>query len=61
MINMDLSEKVIDLLAKSEPLRPGEIADTLGVDKKELEKVIKQLKAESKIISPKRCFYSVEK
>ncbi|RII33584.1 MarR family transcriptional regulator [Clostridium chromiireducens] len=58
---MELTEKVIELLTKSEPMRPGEIAEALGVDKKDLEKVIKQLKNDSKIISPKRCFYSVEK
>jgi len=58
---MELNERVLELLAKSEPMRPGEIADALGVDKKDLEKVIKQLKNDSKIISPKRCFYSIEK
>lgn len=57
---MDLKEKIIDLLSKSEPMRSGEIAETLGADKKELEKVIKQLKASEEIISPKRCFYSVK-
>lgn len=58
---MELTDKVIELLTKSDPMRPGEIAEALGVDKKDLEKVIKQLKNDSKIISPKRCFYSVEK
>lgn len=58
---MELDERVLELLAKSEPMRPGEIADALGVDKKDLERVIKQLKNDSKIISPKRCFYSIEK
>ena len=58
---MELNERVLELLAKSEPMRPGEIADVLGVDKKDLEKIIKQLKNDLKIISPKRCFYSIEK
>ena len=58
---MELTDKVLELLTTSEPMRPGEIAEALGVDKKDLEKVIKQLKNDSKIISPKRCFYSVEK
>jgi len=58
---MELTEKVLELLTKSEPMRPGEIAEALGADKKDLEKAIKQLKSDSKIISPKRCFYSVEK
>jgi len=58
---MELSERVLELLAKSDAMRPGEIAEAIGVDKKDLDKVIKQLKNDSKIISPKRCFYSVEK
>lgn len=58
---MELSERVIDLLAKSDPMRPNEIAQALNIDKKDLEKVLKQLKNDSKIISPKRCFYSIEK
>jgi predicted ArsR family transcriptional regulator len=59
--NMELSERVLELLAKSEPMRPGEIAQALEIDKKDIEKVIQLLKKESKIISPKRCFYSIEK
>ncbi|HEX9025257.1 MAG TPA: MarR family transcriptional regulator [Clostridium sp.] len=56
---MELNERVLELLSKSEPMRPGEIAEALDIDKKDLEKVIKQLKNDSKIISPKRCFYSI--
>ncbi len=56
---MELSEKIIELLKKSEPMKSGEIADSLGVDKKEVDKVLKKLKSEEKITSPKRCFYSV--
>jgi len=58
---MELNERVLELLSKSEPMRPGEIAEALDIDKKDLEKVIKQLKNDSKIISPKRCFYSITK
>lgn len=58
---MELEGKIIELLSKSEPMRPGEIAEALGIDKKDLDKAIKQLKNDSKIISPKRCFYSIEK
>jgi Mn-dependent DtxR family transcriptional regulator len=39
------------------PVRPGEIAESLGMDSKELTKIINELKKEGKIISPKRCFY----
>ncbi len=57
---MELKEKIVDLLAKSEPMRPGEIAETLGEDRKNVDKAIKVLKDNEEIISPKRCFYSVK-
>ena len=53
--------KILKLLAKSEPLKAGDIAKVLKFDNKEVTKVIKALKKEEKIISPKRCFYTVEK
>jgi len=58
---MELNEKIIDLLKSSEPLKSGEISEKLGVDKTEVDKVLKKLKIEEKVISPKRCYYSVEK
>ncbi|SDK68210.1 MarR family transcriptional regulator [Natronincola ferrireducens] len=59
---MNSNEKVLDILSKSEePLRPGEIADAAGLDKKEADKAIKELKKEGKIMSPKRCFYAINK
>lgn len=58
---MELSERVIELIAKSEPMRPSEIAKTLNIHKKDLDKVLRQLKHDSKIISPKRGIYSIEK
>lgn len=39
------------------PLRPGELAESCKIDKKEAEKAIKQLKDSDLIYSPKRCFY----
>ncbi len=56
-----MKEKILKLLSKSEPLKTGEIAKELNLDSKEVTKVIKALKKEEKIISPKRCFYTVEK
>lgn len=43
-----------------EPMRPGDIAEAAGIDKKELEKLIKSLKDEELIYSPKRCFYQAK-
>lgn len=61
ILEENVEEKVLELLAKNEPMRPGEIAEALGLDKKEVDKIIKKLKEGGKVISPKRCFYSVEK
>jgi predicted ArsR family transcriptional regulator len=58
---MELEEKILELLTKEDAMKSGEIAEALGIDKKEIDKAIKKLKADEKIISPKRCFYSVEK
>ena len=57
---MELKEKVLEILQKSEPMKAGEIAEALGEDKKLVDKAIKELKAEESIISPKRCFYSAK-
>lgn len=54
------NNKILKVLKKEGALRPGDIAEKTGIDKKEVSKSIKELKAEGKIISPKRCFYSVK-
>ncbi len=55
----DVKVKVLEVMAKAgKPLRPGEIAELAGLDKKEVSKAIKELKAEGKVHSPKRCFYA---
>ena len=38
---MELNEKIIELLKSSEPLKGGEIAEKLGVDKSDVDKVLK--------------------
>lgn len=58
---MELKDQIVNLLKESEPLKGGEIAEKLSVEKKDVDKAIKALKKEEKVISPKRCFYSVEK
>lgn len=58
---MELKDKILKLLLENEPMKAGEIAEKLGADKKDIDKEIKTLKASGEIISPKRCFYSVEK
>ena len=55
-----MEEKVLEALRSAgKPLRPGDIAKSLGVDSKEVSKAIEGLKKAGKIISPKRCFYAL--
>ena len=59
---MDSKEIVLKTLSNSsKPLKGGEIAELSGLDKEEVDKVIKKLKAEDKIYSPKNCFYEIKK
>ncbi len=58
---MENTDKIIKALKESDqPLKAGEIAAKISMDKKEVDKGIKILKQEDKIFSPKRCFYSVK-
>lgn len=55
---MSSSEKVLQVLKLSSmALKSGEISEKSGVDKKEVDKVIKQLMSDGLVESPKRCFY----
>jgi predicted transcriptional regulator len=55
-------EKVIETIKKAgKPLKGGEISELSGIDKKIVDKLIKELKTDEKIFSPKRCFYDVKK
>ncbi len=58
----EVQDKVLKALKDSaEPLKGGEIAEATGVDKKEVDKAIKKLKADGLIDSPKRCYYAPAK
>ncbi len=60
-MGMDAKELVLKVLRESEePLRPGQIAEKANIDKKEVDKAIKELKKEDLIESPKRCFYTAK-
>ena len=58
---METIEKVLETLKNTDkPLKSGEIAQMSGIDKKEVDKAIKKLKVENKIVSPKRCYYATQ-
>lgn len=53
---MEAKEKVLATMrAAGEPLNAGKIAELSGLDRKEVDGAMKQLKAEGAIISPVRC------
>jgi DNA-binding IscR family transcriptional regulator len=55
---MDAVATVLDAMSKAgKPLSAGQIAELTGLDKKEVDKVMKQLKKEDRITSPKRCYW----
>ena len=56
---MDPKEKkVLDTMKKQgKPVRPGDIAKLAGLDSKEVSTIIKKLKQEGKVVSPKQCYY----
>ncbi|MDA3943297.1 MAG: MarR family transcriptional regulator [Bacteroidetes bacterium] len=58
---MEAKERILKTLKSAEkPLKSGEIAELTQLDKTEVDKVIKLLKHEELIDSPKRCFYSLK-
>lgn len=59
---MDNRELVIKAFQEAgQPLKSGEVAEVTGVDKKEVGNIIKKLKDEEVIYSPKRCYYEISK
>ena len=58
---MSSKDKVINAFKSNEkPLRPGEIAEQTGIESKEVSKIIKELREEGKVFSPKRCYYALK-
>ncbi len=55
---METAEKVIKAMKKAgKPLSAGQIAEMTGTDRKEVDKAIKVLQKEKKIVSPRRCYW----
>ena len=51
-------EKVLQAMkAAGKPLKAGEMAEASQLDKKAVDKAMKELKDEGAIVSPKRCFW----
>ena len=59
---MENKEKVLQVLKEAgEPLNAGKIAEISGIDRKEVDKAMKQLKEEGAIVSPVRCKWKAAK
>ena len=53
---MAVKDDVIKAMKEAEkPLSAGDVAKILGIDKAEVDKAFKELKAENAIVSPVRC------
>lgn len=58
---MNENEVIFKAMKKAgKPLKGGEIAEITGIDKKLVDKSIKWLQKEGKVISPIRCFYEAK-
>ena len=56
---MDITDKVLEIMRKEgQPLNAGKIAELGGLDRKEVDKAMNQLKKAEKIVSPKRCYWT---
>ncbi|MFV0375908.1 MAG: hypothetical protein ACK5JD_01255 [Mangrovibacterium sp.] len=56
------AEKVLAaMVAAGKPVKAGELATATGLDKKDVEKAMNQLKKEGKIVSPVRCAWEPAK
>lgn len=57
---METIEKVLETIKNiGEPVNAGKVAEISSIDRKEVDKAFKKLKEEGRIVSPKRCYWTV--
>jgi len=55
---MDAADKVLKTMKNAgEPLNTSKIVELSGMNRKEVEKAMKILKKDARIVSPKRCYW----
>jgi predicted transcriptional regulator len=55
---MESAEKVLTVMKEAGvPLNAGKIVELTGLERKEVDKAMKVLKANDAIVSPKNCFW----
>lgn len=53
-------DKVLQTIKDAgEPVNAGKVAELSGLDRKVVDKAMKQLKEEGAIVSPRRCYWTV--
>ncbi len=58
---METKDKVLEAFKSAgEPINAGKVAELTGIDRKEVDKAINQLKKEELIISPVRCKWTAK-
>lgn len=59
---MEAKEKVLEAMKSAgAPLNAGKVVEMTGLDRKEVDKAMKELKEAGAIVSPKRCFWEPAK
>ncbi|HPF00108.1 MAG: HTH domain-containing protein [Bacteroidales bacterium] len=59
---MTTEEKILETMKKAgKAMSAGQIADATGIDRKEVDKVMKVLKTGARIESPKACYWQPKK
>jgi len=55
---MDVNAQILAAMKEAgKPVNAGKLVEMTGIDRKEVDKAMKQLKAEDAIESPKVCFW----
>ena len=55
-----MENRILNALKEAgKPVRPGDVAKLLGENSKDVSKIISKLKKSGKVVSPKRCFYTL--
>ena len=61
-MTMNAKERVLATMVEAgEPMNAGKIAELSGLDRKEVDKAMKELKEEGAIVSPVRCKWEPKK
>jgi biotin operon repressor len=59
---METTDKVLDAMnAAKKALSAGQISELTGIDRKEVDKAMKILKTDGRIVSPKVCYWQPAK